>query len=172
MTTIETATELDLDTLDVMARAALAMAAEATPGEWMSKDGSMVTSQSTPADGLCDVLETLLVDGGWSQRRANGRFAASARVGWPAAEEAVLALTAEVRRLRALATPSSLGTLHLLLDDGTFRDVGRDEPCAVLGESVASSVLKMRHMTGQRVTTIYGDGRIESDGETLERMRR
>jgi hypothetical protein len=41
--------------------------------------------------------------------------------------EAVLALTAEVRRLRALTAPSPAGTVRLLYPDGTHRDVDPDE---------------------------------------------
>lgn len=81
-------------------------------------------------------------------------------------------LRSEVDRLRKKLAPSRTGTVRLLFNDGSHRDVPRTEPCAYIGEILAESVLQVRHMTGHRVVTAYGEACVENLCETLARVER
>jgi hypothetical protein len=118
------------DELDAMARAAKARADAATGGPWEATaedDGTPVVFRPMVDVAMGAVQVIMTADWGTDE---DAEFIAAARVDVPAMADALLEMTAEARRLRAIIPPSPPGTVRLMFDDGTVRDVDPDTRCA------------------------------------------
>ncbi len=162
--------DAQLDDLEAKAQELIQVSDAAPDGPWYRGDAFRAADAHWVAVNS-DGSRKMVTSSCGNDDRAVIDFVVAARNDGRALVAAILALSAELRRLRALTTPSPTETIRLTMDDGSVRDAPRNTRCAHVGESLDDSVLEVRHHRGSYVTTEWGRAWVEPLSDLAERER-